>query len=201
MRHFSGFSFGFGLITGAALLWAGLKLTVPSDDPAGASLLKGHARAGESAAGRPYTGIRDFFPQGPLSEEAFWNALPQGGARAAAPREKASEILASPRLYSRRRWFAAMLEHYQSGDLEAIHGGMMAQEKLGGRFNKEYERMMERAAEVEGAVVMDIVRGENGKPGSPVHGGLELRGQGGRGGVVERASGRQSEGRHGRTAY
>ncbi|RYD29137.1 MAG: hypothetical protein EOP86_22115 [Verrucomicrobiaceae bacterium] len=62
-----------------------------------------------------------------------------------------------------------MLEHYQFGDLEAIHGGMMAQEKLGGRFNKEYEQMMERAAEVEGAVVMDIVRRENGKPGSPLH--------------------------------
>ncbi|MES2709429.1 MAG: hypothetical protein V4726_22715 [Verrucomicrobiota bacterium] len=62
-----------------------------------------------------------------------------------------------------------MLENYQPGDLEAIHQGMMTQEKLGGRFNKEYEQMMERAAEIEGAVVMNIIKKESGKPGAPVH--------------------------------
>lgn len=169
MRHFSGFSFAFGLTAGAVLTWAGLKL-IPLGNSSTEGALKSHARFGSAAVRQPGSGTREFFPQGPLADDSFWSALPQGGAaRAAALRGKVSEILASPRLYSRRRWFAAMLEHYQEGDLEAIHEGMMAQEKLGGRFNKEYEQMMERAAEVEGAVVMEIVRKENSKAGSPVH--------------------------------
>ncbi|RYD43222.1 MAG: hypothetical protein EOP85_10380, partial [Verrucomicrobiaceae bacterium] len=170
MPRFSGKSFCLGLLVGAVTAWAGLHQGVRFGNLPASAAKKPAVHLTQPIAGSASNAIKEFFPQGPLGEEAFWKALRQGGTtRATALREKASEILASSRPYSRRRWFAAMLEHYQGGDLEAIHEGMMAQEKLGGRFNKEYEQMMERAAEVEGAVVMEIVRKENSKEGSPVH--------------------------------
>jgi hypothetical protein len=89
--------------------------------------------------------------------------------RRSALQRKTGEILSSPRLAMRRRWFIAMLENYQSGDLAAIRAGMIDQEHLGGRFNKEYEDMMERASEEDGAVVFDRINRESGGPGRSTH--------------------------------
>ena len=174
MKRFSGMSFGFGVCAGAlaAWVWLGGTFTAGSSGAARSRQFSGGASAGPEAlpATPPVTTVEELFPGGPLADAAFWRALRQGGAaREAALRGKVSEILASPRLYARRRWFAAMLENYHPGDLEAIHQGMLDQEESGGRFNKEYEQMMERAAEVEGRVVMDIIQKESGKPGAPVH--------------------------------
>lgn len=110
--------------------------------------------------------VTQIFRTGPLADETFWAAMGKGPEeRRAALKRKTAEILASPQLGMRRRWFMAMLENYQSGDLAAVHGGMIEQELLGGRFNKEYEQMMERASEVDGAVVLGEIKKESGGPG------------------------------------
>ena len=134
--------------------------------PSGAGLGQTHGNAIPAAA----PSVTQIFHDGPLADEAFWAALGKSPeARRAAFQRKTGEILSSPRLAMRRRWFIAMLENYQSGDLAAIHAGMIDQERLGGRFNKEYEDMMERASEVDGDVVLDKINRESGGPGRSTH--------------------------------
>jgi hypothetical protein len=117
-----------------------------------------------SGVGAP--SVTQIFRKGPLADDAFWAAMGKGPEeRRAALQRKTAEILSSPHLSMRRRWFLALLENYRSGDLAAVHAGMIEQEMLGGRFNKEYEEMMERASEVDGALVLGKIKKESGGPG------------------------------------
>ena len=110
--------------------------------------------------------VTQIFRTGPLADDSFWAAMGKGPEeRRAALQRKTAEILSSPQLGMRRRWFMALLENYQSGDLAAVHAGMIEQEMLGGRFNKEYEEMMQRASEVDGAYVLGKIKKESGGPG------------------------------------
>ena len=137
----------------------------------GASTVPGGMGGGRAAAGGGSSGPR---MHRALSEASWWTELEAGGdRRKEALRAKMVEVLGMPQLSERRRVFGALLEYYQPGDLESIHGGMIAREKMGGRYNTEYEMMMERAAEVEGMVVMDEITAQSGGPGRKVHGWQE----------------------------
>lgn len=171
MRIFPSISFGLGLVVGGAIMWTvGKSSQEVGVQPGGQLKVVSEESATRKPQSHDIPTTADIFPTGPLADQAFWKALGQGGAvRAAALKDKVAEILSSPLRYSRRRWFAALLENYQAGDLPAIHDGMIAQEKVGGRFNKEYEQMMERGAEVEGEVVLNLIKKESGKNGAPTH--------------------------------
>jgi hypothetical protein len=101
---------------------------------------------------------------------AWWEALQKGGeARRRALHAKAAEILALTDPPRRRRQLGALLESYQPGDWRALLDGLVEREKVGGRFDQEYEILMERAAEVDGAIILERIRTESGAPGRPIH--------------------------------
>jgi len=116
------------------------------------------------------TALSQAFPSGPLSDLEWWEAVQRGGtARNQALRTKAAEILAMSDPSRRRRQLGALLESYEPGDWRALLDGLVEREKMGGRFDQEYEILMERAVEVDGAIILNRIQEESGAPGRPIH--------------------------------
>jgi hypothetical protein len=152
---------------GSVMLWSNVR--PEGSNNSGKVAVQGALDPGSGSVDAKAKRIGPAFPafqEGPLSDATFWEAMKKSPEeRRSALRSKTAEILASPQLSKRRRWFAAMLENYQSGDLDSVHRGMIDNELKGGRFNEEYEQMMERAAEVDGHRVLNEIQKESGAPG------------------------------------
>src|SRR5688572_23905198 len=94
---------------------------------------RGSVVAVSNEGSRPAGTGAPLFPKSLLSDANWWASLEAGGEkRSEALRSKMVELLGMPHLSQRRRLFGAILEHYQPGDLEAIHRGMVEREKMGG---------------------------------------------------------------------
>lgn len=158
-----------GMSIGAVVTYGIMR---PEGGTSGPSAVAGRGRQAHAPEGQNLAepAALSGFPAGFPADATWQAALEAGGEkRQEALRSKMVEILGMPHLSKRKRLFGAMLECYQPGDLEAIHRGMMDREKMGGRFDEEFEMMMERAAEVDGPEVIRRIEKESLAAGSKMH--------------------------------